>query len=209
MLVSVTYGNETFNSSSAKYHLFVCRTEVFPLINPTQQHLWQAAKAHVHGISRHGGLNISDAAPGCGDLLGKWTNATYEIPEGMVIKLFGRLNTEYCHGPGTFGSLFLKLREKGPLVKITGTLTGDEKAAKDHVLVFEGRADILTDKEIIDLKIQVNYPTSYADMSRLFTIESVAPEVEEKAEIVEEEIENTKGEKIIVKHSERKRITQV
>ena len=209
MLVSVTFGNETFNTSTAKYYPFVRRTEAFPLINPSQQHLWQAAKAHVHGISRHGSMQITDAAPGCGDLLGKWTNATYEIPEGMIISIFGLLNSSDYHGPATAGSLYLQLREKGPLVKITGTLTGDERAEKNHTLVFEGRADVLTDKEIIGLKIRSSYPTVPSNVSRLFTVESIAFEVEEKAEIVEEEIENTKGEKMIVKHAERKRKIQV
>jgi len=90
MLISTTFGNETFDDSVTKYHLFACRTEFFPLVNPKQMQLWLAAKEGIHNISRHGAQTTIPAVPGISDsIAGKWTGVAYNIPDGFVLKIFG------------------------------------------------------------------------------------------------------------------------
>ena len=206
MLISTTFGNETFEDSTCKYHLFACRTEFFPLINPKQMQLWLAAKGGIHSISKHGSLNIIPAAPGLKESMGKWTGAAYNIPDGFVLKIFGSRNLRAGLGRSfTVVNLYIQTRENGPLIGIAGRLSGNEKAGQSEILVFSGKADILTNKEIKDLGLEMSGPYNQDNIEALFHIETLAPASGDKPQIVEQEIENTSGQKHIVKSIVRKR----
>lgn len=210
MLISTTFGSETFDDSTCKYHLFACRTEFFPLVNPKQMQLWLAAKEGICTISRHGNLNIIPAAPGMRESIGKWTGAAYNIPDGFVLKIFGSRNLQAGLGRSyVTANLYLQIRENGPLIGIAGRLSGNEKAGQSEILVFSGKADILTDKEIKDLGLEMSKPYNQNNIEALFHIETLSPAIGEKPQIVEHEIKNTSGQKSTIKSIVRKRAIQI
>ena len=210
MLISTTFGNETFDDSVTKYHLFACRTEFFPLVNPKQMQLWLAAKEGVHSISRHGQLVILPAVPGNTDNMGKWTTAAYNIQDGFVLKIFGWRKLAAGLGRSLVtANLYIQTRENGPLIGIAGRLSGNEKAGQSEVLVFTGKADILTDGEIKELGLEKYMPYNQSNVEALFHIETLAPASGDKPEIVETEIENTSGQKQVIKSIVRKRAIQL
>ena len=153
MLISTTFGNETFDDSVTKYHLFACRTEFFPLVNPKQLQLWFAEKEGIHSISRHGNITMIPAVPGVSETIaGKWTGVAYNIPDGFVLKIFGTRKLSAGLGRSLVtANLYIQTRENGPLIGIAGRLSGNEKAGQSEVLVFSGKADILTNQDIKDL----------------------------------------------------------
>ncbi len=209
MLISTTFGNETFDNSTCKYHLFACRTEFFPLVKSRQMQLWLAAKEGIHSISIHGRLIILPAVPGA-DYMGKWTTAAYNIPDGFVLKIFGSRSLRAGLGRSLVtANLYIQTRENGPLIGVAGRLSGNEKAGQSEVLVFSGRADILTDEEIKDLGLEMYKPYNQSNIEALFHIETLAPESGNKPEVVEREIENTSGQKQIIKSIVRKRAIQL
>ncbi len=210
MLISTTFGNETFDDSVTKYHLFACRTEFFPLVNPKQMQLWLAAKEGICDISKHGPLNIIPAGPGFSDKMGKWTGAAYNIPDGFVLKIFGWRKLAAGLGRSLVtANLYIQTRENGPLIGIAGRLSGNEKAGQSEVLVFSGKADILTDEEIKELGLEMYRPYNQSNVEALFHIETLAPASGDKPEIIETEIENTSGQKQIIKSIVRKRAIQI
>ncbi len=210
MLISTTFGNETFDDSTCKYHLFACRTEFFPLVNPKQMQLWLAAKEGIHSISRHGQLMILPAVPGNLENMGKWTTAAYNIPDGFVLKIFGtRKLSEGLGRSLVTANLYIQTREDGPLIGIAGRLSGNEKAGQSEVLVFSGKADILTNTEIKELGLEKYMPYNQSNVETLFHIETLSPASGEKPEVIEREIENTSGQKQIIKDIVRKRAIQL
>jgi hypothetical protein len=210
MLISTTFGNETFENDSHKYHLFACRSEFFPLINPSQKHLWLAAKQGDHSISRHGNMNVINAVPGGHEGMGKWTTTSYDVPDGFILKIFGSRSRRAGLGRSLIvANIFMQIRENGPMIRIVGGLSGDEKAVHSEVEVFSGRADILTDKEIGELGLETLRPYNQQNVELLFTITELSSATGSKPQVVEDEIENTGGQKQVVKSIVRKRAIQL
>ncbi len=211
MLISTTFGNETFDDSTCKYHLFACRTEFFPLVNPKQMQLWLAAKEGICSISKHGQLMILPAVPSVSDTIaGKWTTAAYNIPDGFVLKIFGTRKLSVGLGRSLVtANLYIQTRENGPLIGVGGRLSGNEKAGQSEVLVFSGRADILTEEEIKELGLEMYRPYNQSNVETLFHIETLSPASGEKPQVIEREIENTSGQKQIIKDIVHKRMIQL
>ncbi len=214
MLISTTFGNETFENSIHKYHIFACRTESFPLIEGRQQHLWVVAKKGIHDISRHGPLNVIAAAPGCIESTGKWTTGSYSVKEGLVLKIFGFRkvsNMGFSRQP-IVENLFIRLSSDAPLYTFTGELSRNPKAQGDSINVFSGRAYIMDEAELLDMAIteyKCNTILIKSGRSQLFWAHESSPEIQPRTKLKEHKLKNMKGEEVIVKAHVRKRAIQL
>jgi hypothetical protein len=214
MLISVTFGNETFQQSSAKYQLFACRSALHTNIEPQQKHLWIACRDADASIQRHGGLNVVPAAPGYRTEMGKWSTAQYDAPEGLVIKLFGqRKLAEMVTGRHTNASVYLMIREEAALVRVVGRLTGDPRATGSEIVMFEGRADVLSLQDVADAGVLVHgqhaAQSEDYNVNTLFTVTELSPEISGRVTVAAQEIENTQGETRRVVTPRRRRAIQV
>ncbi len=213
MLISTTYGNENFQHNSAKYHLFACRSTLHPDVEPMQKHMWVAARDHSAGVSAHGRGSTVPAAPGYRSEFGKWTTAQFDVPEGLVIKLFGtRKLREMVSGRHTTAAMMLRIRENAALVRVTCGLTMDERASSNNVVLFEGRADpLLASMAESEGVILGNFRSQFSSYNQraLFTVEVLRDEISTPQVNEVTEIENTQGERVQVTTPRRRRAIQL
>lgn len=139
MLLNVMTGEETFPNASAKVHVFW-----------TPQHNRRGKETHIGNASKEPTTGVSiiqhpramSAAPGYLDELGKWTTATYDVPEGTLLKVFMQRSS----GFGTMivrANMFIQMRERAALRQVRARLTGDSRAQFQSA-VIAGRFDVLS-----------------------------------------------------------------
>ena len=211
MLAQVTFGREVFDDSGANYGVLASRTQAFPDINPAEAQLWMMSKEGVHGIRRIGGLEKLPAVPGHNELMGKWTTGTYELPEGLLVTVYGRRKlSAMVAGRHTEARVVLRVREHGPLIRLQGNLTGDSRTPASKVL-FEGRVDMLTPQEAISEGAQITGLSRYdsPNVTALFTTTELSPELEQRVVVRQEEIKNAEGEVVRVPSAQPRRRLQV
>jgi len=214
MLVLTTYGNENFQHSSAKYHVFACRCNENRTLNPAQKHLWIVGKEGDLGVSNHGSRNTVPAAPGYRQEFGKWTTAQYDVPEGLILKLFGmRKLQEMVNGRHTTASMLVATRAEAALIRVEGNLTADHRATTSRVVLFEGRADVLEINEgvrrgVITNDRDVQQFASF-NQDALFTVTLLQDELAAAPVQQVTTVENTQGERVQVTTIRRRRAIQL
>ena len=169
MIISATHGREQLGRAEAKYYHFACRTAEHRLPEE-ESHLWLAAKAGAVGVSQTS-LNVQKSPPGL-DPTYTWSQGSYEVPEGLVIKVFGsRTASRDVRRAATF----LLCGEHQPLVRLRG-LVGLTRQNQD-VLLFEGRASVISAENAKDLSVRVDNPHLHEQCGRdgLFTVQQLAP----------------------------------
>lgn len=211
MLIQVTYGNENFQRSSAKYQILTCRSQNFMSAPEAQTHLWVAARDRLHDVKRQGHMRQIPAAPGKKEVFGKWTSTGYEVPEGLLLKLHGqRKLAEMVSGKVTNACMFLKIREGAPLIRVTGRLSGDARASQRAVTVFEGRADVLTLEDAVLEGFEVRPAFALAfegyNVRTLFQVKQLAAGLQERTIIEKRIVENSQGEQVVVEEESTSRI---
>lgn len=183
---------------------FVCGTSRFP---GPETFLGVAAREGKHGVSAQGQRTVIPAVHGGIKELGEWTNASYNVPERMVLKIFGQKKTQEVSRP-TMASMFVQVRETGPLNRVLFRTLGWARAAFQSVLV-EGRFDIISADEARALGVGI--PAQYAHYAtdeyvrRLFTVEQIAAETHARAEVAPRVIENSQGQEVEIATTRRRR----
>lgn len=204
-LISATYGNENFQRSSAKYQIFACRTSVHNRSRDAQMHLWMAARDGAHGIVESGRAQTIPAAPGKKLTLGKWTTGRYDVPDQLVLKIFGqRKISAMTNGRYARADILLRMRPGAAMIRIRGRLSGDPRAEASDVVVFEGRADIITVPQAVAAGVVL--PALFEsfkphNVQTLFVVEELEPETEQLPTIQKREIKNTKGEAVEIEEA--------
>lgn len=202
MLISTTTGFENFQSGSTKSYVFLVPTRAHQLLNK-EVHLFIAARAGVtspSAIRAVGSPASVPAAPGHIAETGKWTTATYDIPEGSVLKVF-------CNRSNGFGSMrvsanmLLRVRRNAALLRIGTILTGYPKATFTRVWT-EGRFDIVSPAEahLLGVNIPPQYLGSYSEssVSRAFEVITVDREISSASTTTVQVLENSSGEQVEV-----------
>lgn len=202
MLISTTTGFENFQSGSAKSYVFVVPSSAHSLLSK-EAHIFIAARAGANSPSsiRSVGSPVSvPAAPGFIAETGKWTTATFDVPEGTILKVF-------CSRSGGFGSMrvsanmLLRVRRNAALLRIGTILTGYPKATYTRAWT-EGRFDIIGAEEahLLGIAIQPQYLSSYSESSinRAFETIVVDREVSGAATATVQVVENSSGEQVQV-----------
>lgn len=207
MLISTTTGFENFSAGSAKSYLFTVPTRAAP---GKEQHIGVSARSGG-GINTIGMPSTVPAAPGFVEETGKWTSATFEVPDGQVLKLFAQRS-------GGFGSMrimasmFIRTRRHAALRKIGTILTGHPKATYTRVWT-EGRFDILTLEQAAELGILVppHFAHTYAQTmtSRAFEVVEVEREISAPAVTVVSMVQNSAGEAIEVRTNRKSRALDI
>ena len=209
MLITITFGNENFQRSNSKYQLFGVACGQIGGWDPVQKHLWML-DCQDGLISQHGAQTKVDAAPGYKAEFGKWTTRQYQVPEGLLIKLYGKRKlAEMVSGRETQACMFLQVREGAPLIRVTARLTGDERANSHTITMFEGRADILTldEAQALGARLPRHQREQFADynVETLYSVRVLSPETEGRVVPQAREIENTQGERVRVTVPRRRR----
>lgn len=199
MLIETCTGNENFNHSSAKVYVLHQPSRDFPAAKSV--HLFVLGKgpdATVTNVS----TRFVEAAPGLIDDFGKWALTRFEVPEGMILKVYGQRKMGGVTGPGRHSgaAMLLRLRNDAALRRINMPLTGDERAHFSSIHPLTGKFDILTVAQAHAFGVNVDSFRSQmqeANVENVFAMETLeaeqAPPVEEQTVTVQ----NTPGEQAV------------
>lgn len=203
MLISTTCGFENFETGSAKSYVFVVPTTEFKL-----------KEAHIGIVAKSGGpVRLAGspehypAAPGMRDETGRWTRANYEVPEGLVLKVFMQRN-------GHFGSMrvmasqLLRMRNNAAYRKVGTILTGNPHAQFSRVWI-EGRFDLLSvaDAEQYGVLIPPHFRTGFQPVMQRRGFEYVVtdPELAPVPVKLTVAVHNSAGERVEIPTVRRNR----
>lgn len=224
MLVTVTYGKEVFEDSNAKFHAFSHKC----LTRPTQSALedqmvgrtdkglcfmWQAAKddSTGFGVRRVGGQSRTQAAPGLREEYGAWNTQQFDVGAGGIVRLFG--SKKVGRTPALIACMFLEVHEHAPYLKVHARLTGDSRAQRDEVLVFEGRAYPITldQATLMQVVLDSHRGAAYEDYNQqaMFRVQEVAPATSTRPTISANVVTNSEGNQVRVTRATRRRAIQV
>jgi hypothetical protein len=207
MLLQTITGSETFGSTSAKAHLFHVPTTQIPGTG-REVHLAVIAKAGISGWLRVGQAQTFPIAPGYRMELGMWTRATYEVPEGAILKLYAQRNIGFG-AQRVQASMMIRIRSTAALRRVSAILTGNPAASISRAN-FEGRFDIYTlDQALaLGLSIPVHFQTAFSAREVARGFEVVELEVATAAPVVHQarQVENALGEQVVVPMARRGRI---
>ena len=199
MMINTTTGNENWETASAKVQLFFTPTTEFA---GREIPVWRLSKGDnpsVHVTQRNN--NRLAAAPGLIDTFGYWNTSSYEVPNGVLLKLFMQ-RKQIAGGPGSnlMGSLFIRMREQASLRRVTMRLTGDPRAAFTSVHT-EGRFDIfgLTQAETLGAVVDKFRNMHNPDVRDLLFECEVLGEGTPPPINQNHEIENSQGNVVVVR----------
>lgn len=93
---------------------------------------------------RIGPLQFQPAVPGIPeDISGRWVTASYEVPEGTIMKVYARVKVSRWGAVSSTGSIILRAREDAPMIRVTIPLSGHDSTALKEARIT-GRFDLLT-----------------------------------------------------------------
>ena len=184
-VLEIITGQETFPTSSAKMHVFVCTAEspvggpMAPPMGFNEVHIGSAAKGSgSRGITPLGRPARESAAPGYRDDLGYWLTHRLEIIDGTILKLFG--SVQRAEGALKMaGACYLRVRQGARYLRLSMTLTQHDWAGRTSAHM-EGEFDILTVDEAREAGVVV--PDQYSGFAiperfnRLFATEVIRQE---------------------------------
>lgn len=201
MLLQATLGNENFPTGSSKVFLFH---------TPTTRHAGKGKEVNIYScdLAQRQGQSVTvPAAPRYIDKFGKWTTTSFDVPEGIILKIYGQRKAEWL-SERIIGQMFIQPREGAAYRRVGAILTGWEHAAFTHANI-EGRFDILTMPEAAaqGATIPGHFVKYFTDRwtSRMFEITTVDGEIEARQMIGTDTVINTRGEEVEVRAPRRGR----
>jgi hypothetical protein len=205
MLLTATTGFVNLPNGSAKVHLFVVPTLEHPF-SGKEVNIGIAAKQKL-GIRVQGAVVKLPAAPGLRDETGTFTQATYDLPEGTVVKVFG-LRSGGFGEMRVMASQFIQMRQQAAFRRMSAVLITHERVAFNRAPI-QGRFDLLSPGDARNLGVQVNpmYEGQFYEglVSRMFEIAELEPEIAAPARITPETVTNSKGEEVVVARTRKGR----
>lgn len=205
MIIQATSGQENFEVGTCKVHLFFSPSNHFP---GNEAHIGVVARQGTHGIAMAGFPEVLRAAPGYKDDLGKWTRGTYEVPEGVVLKVFASRSGSRR----SMANLYIQMREGAALRRLIIPTTQWAQGQFQEVTV-EGRFDTLTLAEATALGVKT--PPQYAhffartNVDQAMDIRELAPERQARVARTVEVVTNSAGEAVQVPQNRRRRQVQL
>lgn len=174
-------------------------------------HLWQAPRSApgsgaptISMVSQNtisAGLNLK------AEMVGKWTQGVYEMPDDVLVKI--NVNRS-AGGQQRQANILLKTRAGAALTRIAvDTIPHERQSLRE--LIIEGRFDILNldDASVLGYVPPMMYRMSF-DRERwsrhgFIHIREMAPETQAPVRVRRERVENSQGEVVEVQSSHRRR----
>lgn len=209
MLIETLTGNQNFPGKLAKVYAFVVPSRRFPA--PGEVPLFTAAKEATFGVRKHSGGGRILACEGMSDAAGFFNQTTYEVPEGLILKVFATKKTPVSDGTRV-GAVFIQTRADAALQRIEVVLN-DHPGATITRAHIEGRFDVvsLEDAEKAGVRVlPMNRRTFFAESVKgLISRKVIAPETKAKPVVSTNVIQNSAGEEVEVQTRASKRMLDV
>lgn len=205
-------GSETFKGAAAKAHAFWSPTPEDTRNYPSlkQEVFLNMGTKHSPEISRIS-QQTDLAYNGLRKELGKWITATYDVPSGLILKVFGQFKGGW-NNLQSRACIYLQMRETGPHQKVRIPLTQLERS-RFQFAEYEGRFDILplTDVEQLGVVVKPQFRRLCEQdaVNRVFIVEVLNEEMEPRKRKVVERIRNADGKTVTVVRTKRTRALEI
>lgn len=201
MLLQAHTGSQNFPDGSSKLHLFFV---------PTRRHAGQ--EQHIGFLAKGANPDVRVTATnimrmpaqnGAPTTLGEWTSANYDVPEGVVLKLFGmkRVLHRGQHINTIMASMFICMRSGAALNSIDFALVDNPRSPIQRATI-QGRFDILDIRQAAQLGISISPQTMNQlapnTVARLFTVRELERQIVAKQEAQVRTIRNSEGQSVAV-----------
>lgn len=211
MMLNITTGNCNYPTGSSKVHVFVVPTRQFPGKEANIGMLFKEVQPAFSAIRRINST-IVPAAPALAPTdAGKWTQSTYDVPEGLVLKVFG-MTTSQGMQMRRMGNVLIRMRTGGALNRLAAVLAQHPKATLTRATI-EGRFDILSLEQAEGLGVRVppQYRMHFEDVHwrRMFNLEQVEAQIEAPPRVEVRRIENSEGQTVAVAVASRNRMLDI
>lgn len=214
MLISLFTGSETFPSGACKLHVLGIPTQSYPRGGKGPIHIGLAAKDNNPSFPvRQTAAQKLPAAAGSSVTLGTWWRSTYDVPEGMLLEVFGSINASGSSfgsstGRTTAGAVLIQMRAHAALRRITFNRQPDRMASVQSLTV-EGRFDIVQLRDLAEHRPQVT-STDIMHLSAnavrtLFSSTVIDAEVTSRPELVRERIKTPEGNSVEIVKTQHRR----
>lgn len=203
LLLETMYGEEIFDDRNCKVALFAVPSKIYNSFN-NEVFIDLAASRSDIPVMRHskqGPFHPYAEGHAYRDDLGKWSQAVYQVPEGMMLKIFARKT------PG-FGrriisaSMYIRVRERAAYRQLNIALTGHTKARFTSATI-KGRFDILTLEQATQrgAKVPAHFVHTFdrAECDRIFTEQILEAEIAPQGVVRERAFVRENGERVSVK----------
>lgn len=204
MMLRCTTGFENYQNGSSKTYLFHVPCTRFP---GKELNIGIHAKSATN-VRKIGLPNKYVPVPGLRPEMGQFTDTNYEVEDGTILKIF----TTRSGGFGSMrvqGSIFIRCRSSGPLMRIGAILTGAERSLINRAWT-EGRFDFVPVDEAERFgvpPVPMHFRGSFDEsmVRRAFEIIEVEPELQPVQQPQVVVVENSKGEEVQVPRRGRRR----
>lgn len=207
-IASLQFGNENFPTGVCKYHPFFIPTRAFA---GQEMHLMEYARSpHAAENAPMRVLNQQrvPALSGFREETGFWSTASVDLPEGMVLKLFG-MKQPKGNGrfyPKTMAYLYVQIRANAALRRVVASTLGSSglslQPARSFLNYIEGRFDILSVRDLAGLGVSVLPNTmrmmSAQNVQALFTDQVLQPELQGRTVVRQTSVVNSSGSRVAV-----------
>lgn len=208
MLMQITTGEENFPTGTSKCHAFFVPTRARM---GKEMHIGQMAKG-VNPDVPMPSTNVRwfNAMPGYPEGLGRWCQANYDVPEGVVLKIFGtkRQKVQNQNLPTISATIYLQMRSGAAFQRLAFQTLGDAKGSLREAMI-EGRFDILTPREVgaLGISMDMNTMALMADskVNRLFHQTVLDRATEAKTTVKQTQVKNSDGVVVNVPKVTKKR----
>lgn len=213
IMLEAMFGEETFDTGHAKVQLFAVPSAIYNKFD-REFFIDQAArdsKTSVRRISMEGPFSSRSDQYAFRDDVGQWRRAIYELPEGMLIKV-------YAHKTPPFGgrviktTFILRMRANAAYRQLDVALTGHQKA-RFTTAVLKGRFDILP---LAEAKRRGYSPNpafeqmfNEAEMNRIVSVSEIEPEIEAEARVRDRTLKRSDGKTLTVQTVKTRRTIQL
>lgn len=218
-IISLQFGNENFPTGMCKYHPFFVPTRAF---TGQEAHIMEYARS-VHAADNAPMRVLNQqripALAGFREDTGFWSTTSLELPDGMVLKLFG-MKQQKGNGrfyPKSMAHLFVQIRSGAALRRVVASTLGSSglslPPARGQLSYIEGRFDILSARDLAGLGVSVLPNTlkmmSAQNVQSLFTEQVLQPELQGRTVVHQASVVNSSGSRVAVqkvKHTRRVRL---
>jgi hypothetical protein len=203
MLIKATTGKENFPGAMSQFYAFVVPSRRY---TRAEAHLGKAGGE----IRLNGRLSALPAGLGLRpDLVGTWYSGDYEVPEGLIIKVYAVRSNG---GLRRDAALLVQTRAQAAYRRIATALSGHQQATL-HEAAIEGCFDFLSPsdavREGVDVTPHLHKLLIAGRNGGLFTNTEVWPETASRVTVARVQATNTSGEVVTVAMPRRRRMIDV
>jgi len=199
-LLETMVGDANFSSGSSRVGVFVTPSADFTGFTK-EQPLFAAARNGIVTRQNFIGKVSAWAQDSARPELGTWMQCVYNVPEGMVLKIFAHMSQG--HGrPMYNGAQFIRIRRTAAYRELRVALHAPMHARYQHA-VIKGRFDLLTMEEAkgegVDIDPRYTGQFRESMTAPLFSVVELEQEIASAVVVRKRAVKRRRGERVIVK----------